>query len=47
LNTLDVKTLLQRTMYLYKIAKNTKYWEYMYLSESKYKTLIEEKYGTL
>jgi tRNA-2-methylthio-N6-dimethylallyladenosine synthase len=25
LNTLDVKTLLQRTMYLYKIAKNTKY----------------------
>lgn len=44
---LDEKILLTRSIFLYKIAKNTRYWDYMYLWESKYKTLIEQKYGTL
>lgn len=47
LEMLSEKTLLSRTMFLYKIAKNTRYWDYMYLGESIYKKLIEKKYGNI
>jgi tRNA A37 methylthiotransferase MiaB len=39
--------LYKRTLLLFKISNTIKYSTYIHLSDSKYKKLIEKKYGTI
>ena len=39
--------LYKRTLLLFKISQNTEYSTYIHLSDSKYKKIIENKYGTI